>query len=151
MSSIGSALVMRAHDPPITTYNWPDSQQDHEQPGRQSPERASVSRHYQRFRPKRGRGRGARKLTRQPQRIVKIIATPLHRNLGIDPSLLPSTDFEEQIRRGFRDSVRRSVRNSELNGKLTAIQIQASDHSYTPSGGLFFACKTSVRPVAPTP
>lgn len=118
MSSIGSALMTRAHDPPITTYNWPDSQ-DHEQSGRQSPERASVSRHHQRFRPK---GGGARKLTRQPQRIVKIIATPLHRNLGIDSALLPSGDFEEQIRRGFRDSVRGSVRNLELNGQLTTIQ-----------------------------
>ena len=74
-------------------------------------------------------GRGARKLTRQPQRIVKIIATPLHRNLGIDSSLLPSSDFEEQIRRGFRDSVRSSVRN---------FRIEWTTHSDANSGqGLF--------------
>jgi hypothetical protein len=49
MSSIGTALVTRAHDLPITTYNWPDSQ-DHERPGQQSPRRAPVSRHSQRLR-----------------------------------------------------------------------------------------------------
>jgi len=65
MSSIGSALVTQPHDPPITAYNWPDSQ-DHERTGRRSPGRAPVSCHPQPYTPSARQVGGARTLTGRP-------------------------------------------------------------------------------------
>jgi hypothetical protein len=93
-------------NPRIITYNRLGSQ-DYEQPDRQGHEREAVSCHPRGYS---APARQAHELTRLPQSIVKIITTPLHRNLGIRSSL-PSGDFEAQVRRGFRNTVRVAVDN----------------------------------------
>jgi hypothetical protein len=108
MSSIGPALAKRPYDPPITTYNCPGSQ-DRERTDRRREECEPVSCHRQRHRASARQGTCGS--TRLPQGIVKIITTPLHRNPGIRSPSLPSGDFEEQIRRNFRNNVRSITNN----------------------------------------